>query len=286
MLSQQFFSRKCSSPLGKMVIHLSIADLILATQEIIVEEMNYKYDLSNSFNRFLYNLASSSGIFANCGSMMWTCCFAHCLYTLGKEGSEDLSISKYKTYFFISYGVAFLVGIVTIILLLFWDIAEFVISTIFPIFPMFTIFRIMDTFLGSLICLQTVFSLIVSLNYYIRGLILARDRGNRIPWILLLYPIILLVCNLPNNVTACGIQIFSSNVSTPIWDYISAVWVLQGFFNALVYGLTSGIGEAIKKQFCQKKSEDSVSVGDIETVHHHPPNDYNSPRFSTCPVTY
>ena len=148
--------------------------------------------------------------------------------------------------------------------------------------------EIMAIILISAPCiLITVFSLIASLNYYIRGLILARDRGNRIPWILLLYPIILLVCNLLNNVIVCGIQIFSSNVSTPIWDYISAVWVLQGFLNALVYGLTSGIGEAIKKLFCQKNFEDSVSVGDIETVlHHHPPNDYNSSRSSTCSVTY
>lgn len=233
-----------NNPLGKMVIHLSIADISLAISAMVRELTNYSEDMkfSTVFPRTL-------GSFGNSASMIWTCCFAHCLYSVGREGNEDFLHSLYKIYLKISYGVAFITGISHLFTnyVLYYDVHDKV-----------------NWLMAVLISSQIVVSLIVTLYYYISGLRLMHQRGNRLPWSLLIYPLILLVCNLPRNVF---LQYTGYIYDNPKYQLTQATWVIQGFLNALVYGLTSGIREAVKEQCCQDDSKDS-SAEQVETVYY------------------
>ena len=257
--------RMHQNPLGKMVLHLSIVNLILAIQEIILEAINYEYKCSDSFSCFLLKLLLSSRIFTNCGSLMWTCCFAHCLYTLGTEGSEDFLKAKYNTYFSISYGATLITGIATYLL-----------YSILVNYQELNTFYVVDIFVSSFLCIQTVITFIVSSNYYIKGFTFARHREIRISWILLLFPVILLACNLLHNVVVVGIQLFSNAVSTSAWDFSLAVWVLQGCLTSLVYGLLGGVNEAIKEQCGQENPEPSELVGHNGITYHRHDANHNT----------
>jgi hypothetical protein len=142
-----------------MVIQLSIFDLFLAVGAVIYKFTKSCADDSAWGLRMCLSLES----FGNSGSMMLSCCFAHCLYCVGKEGAEDFLHQAYKSYAKICYAAAIITAI-----------TAFAVYSGSP-----KDFR--DTVLSVLWIVQFAISLIVSLAYYIKGFELVYQRGNSIP---------------------------------------------------------------------------------------------------------
>ncbi len=243
-----------SNPLGKMVIQLSICGLLLALSAIIQDLVcNSEPPDQDSLSLGLYYVCHFLLGFGASGTLVWACCFAHCLYYIGKEGSEEFLQSQHKIYTKTSYLIGFISAILNC-LAMFYLISEENESEVFLMF------------FWILVLVVPLISFIINLIYYIKGLKLAFLRRNHIPWILLIYPGALAVCNLPKSLVMLYIYIKGLEyTSTVVEIIVESLWLLQGMLNALVYGLTSGINEAMREQCCQDTAKGSQYESCMET---------------------
>lgn len=238
------------TPLGKMVIHLAIADLCLSFGDFITELRS-----EDKFDYFDYILESFQ-YFGNSASLMWACCFAHWLYCAGKYGNEELRYSQYRTYAILSYSAAFISGPTYLLITYLWYFHD-------PDYPDSS--GALDVFFVAALT-QVTISFILTLTFYLQGLKLVYYRRRQIPWILLVYPAIVIGCNLP-FIVVNNILTQDPDGERPGYELVQSIWVIQGMLNALVFGLSSGLREAIKQKCCPESPEESQSTSGIETTY-------------------
>ena len=222
-----------------MVIHLSIFDLFIAIPALFAEKEdfpkpNLKVYLTNSLQHF-----------GNSGSMMLTCCFAHFLYWVGREGMDFLH-SQYRKYTKISYTLALISAAI-------YYIPHHLDKFHLPNIPVLR--HITPVF----IFIQIVFCFFVTLYYYLSGFKLMNQYRRRKPWILLIYPVTLLFSNLPRNLLFCIYALKQEEQLYIIFTIFQSIWLFQGMLNALIYGLISGVREAMREQ-CFRRAEDIEDI--------------------------
>ena len=233
-----------------MVLHLFICDIVLAFFAVVFLELDYgsfrPEDEMTSFESFAYYTLSTLIAFGGAGTMIWTCCFAHCLYSVGKEGTEYFLQFQVNTYIKISY----LVGIITAII--YPILYSLCMSNPAEYKTLLTIYFMADLVLSG-ICF------IISSVYYTKGIKLAFSQRRQILWSLIIYPVILLVCNIPERIYLFfdqfdNVYVEESSNPSDLRIFINSIWLLQGMLNSLVYGLTKGVHEGIREK-CRGKSD-------------------------------
>jgi hypothetical protein len=230
--------KKMFHPIGKMVIHFSICDILVAFPLIILLELGYmdSFDtFQDDTSLYLYCIFYFFRGLGGTGTIIWACCFAHALYHHGKEGNGRFLSSQLLIYLKISYLMAVISGIGHSAYWFYWKTnPEALILKLYIGF---------DTALASICCL-------VSLGYIGVGLKLVISRGTRIPWDLLSYPMILLFCNVP-------IRVFYLCDHPSSLEFSESLFLLQGLLNALAYGLINRVKEASRGQCCRNSAQES-----------------------------
>ena len=134
------------------------------------------------------------------------------------------------------------------------------ISALLPLFLMFSSrdesIQVLVSYL-SLIIAVILISFLVSLVYYLRGLYLMKQRGMPIPWMLLVYPAITLICPLP--FFGAAMIAYIKEDRDYLFSWFTIPFNLQGLLNAIAYGLVSGVREAIREKCSRKKHLTSES---------------------------
>lgn len=223
--------------LGKMVILLSIMDSIY---NVVGIAQTFKVSSSN-----ICQVQSFFVAFGYCGSLAWTCCFAHSLYvTLKQENIEQY----FKKYNLVSFFAAIGLGLLAITIR-FQDLDEET-HTCWPkraegLFDWAFIIMILTPTAVSVVYCTVCYSSVISK---------IREFGGKVHRELLLYPLIMIICFTPFTALRMYIQITQSNYG-PFWLELASISLAnsQGLLNAFAYGL-SGTLKGGCKAICRKRS--------------------------------
>ena len=205
--------------LGKMVIILSVYDAIYSITYILFANGSLQSNFSSGFWFFTWT-----------ESLTWTICFAHALYVSVKGSLERLNSSLLKKYLIASAIVGVLVVVTEIVTV---DIANF------SLWYMGVL-----SILSVIVCTFCYLSLIKEIRNYV----------GRLHLELLLYPLILIVCDFPMVFLMIALSVAPTIISVHYARFVSLCLVSRGFLNSLVYGLSSKIRRGFK-EFCWKKPQ-------------------------------
>ena len=223
-------------PLWEMTIHYISADLGFFLFSFLLGAILILPPASFLFE-FLICLKTACLVI----SQLWPCCFAHFLYHQGKGSYQEHWLSSYQWTLYMTGNI---IGYIYTFLPL-----------VVMISPRGKTSQIQGSFLILIIAVILI-SFLVSLVYYLRGLYLMKQRGMPIPWMLLVYPTISLICPLP-YFGAEMIAYFTR------YDYrfgwFTTPFYLQGLLNAIAYGLVGGVREVIREKCSRKKHLTSES---------------------------
>ena len=228
------YLKRADGTTSKMVIYLSIADLITCVVLIPMLGLN----MSSNF------LCQSLTLIMNFGhgsSFVLTCCFAHALHVVIKSGSENL-IKYIKFYQIISITVGSVLGVLSIIA----QMSEIVDD-------MCSLSNVESGFdWGNLTtaAIPLAASVIYCVIVYILFIRQLREMGVRPNLVLLSYPAILIVCYLPY-------LIYTYIPNLPFWFvFVGRILInSQGLFNSLAYGVSKEVVNEYRNR-CYRKSED------------------------------
>lgn len=243
--------------LRKMITHFTIADLVILTSFLLRQTvLGDKYvdihnlDQPKQTIKIVYHMGEAFGLVA---TQLWTCWLSQYLYCSGNGTFQKQWLKKYTL---ISYLLGIIASIFTLIMDLVYlfgkedathgDLLDSIEATWYNV-----------PFIGAILC-----CFLFSMGYYISGIRLSCSRRAPIPWVLLLYPLIAIVFPLPKYLITfiCFLSTnCTENSQERIWVVVRTLLYLQGFVNALVYGLFGGIQEILKEK-CSKKRE-SASLG-------------------------
>ena len=202
--------------LGKMMIFFSINDLIL----MVLFGPSYLCWLG--YFPYKYFIMRFTWI----GSMLWACCFAHALYISVKFGEECLTNSLLKKYVCSSL------------------ILSAVFASLIQIFPIDAKTYFWSTKLFAVVIITCFLCCAVC---YIAALKILRHHQGKIHLELLLYPLILLICELPLlTITANSLLTGKPQPSGLFYNMAEQFFLSRGIWNSLSYGLSSKIRNGFK----------------------------------------
>lgn len=247
---------KSSSKLvNNMVIALSILDLINSSV--------FPFSSLPVYEEWGCQLTSFIMYFGYAGSLAMTCCFAHALHATITNPAAIPSEEIFKRYLTISILSGTFIASSSVIT----ELRMLSTST-------HTCGHIPEpgTFdEGSFIVLLLPST--ISLGYcgycYIRVMKKLREMSQKVYVVLLFYPLILVITNLPTTILRIITQINSTFQSPFIWTLTATVLIgSRGFLNALGYGLSKRIIEEYKKKCCNKRrrrNTTDLALEDMET---------------------
>ena len=202
--------------LGKMTIFFSINDLIL----MVLFGPSYLCWLG--YFPYKYFIMRFTWI----GSMLWACCLAHALYTSVKFGEESLTNSLLKKYACSSL------------------ILSAVFASLIQIFPIDAKTYFWSTKLFAVVIITCFLCCAVC---YIAALKILRHHQGKIHLELLLYPLILLICELPLlTITVNSSLTGNLQLSGLFYDMAKLFFLSRGILNSFAYGLSSKIRAGFK----------------------------------------
>ena len=224
-----------TSGIGKIVLALSAFDIILALGNFLCGVFSEE-DETGPLLIFLFGWN---------GAIIWPCCLAHCLLLTLKRLDETIPDQFFRRYLIISIISPALwtaIGLtLTRIKNKLGEEAPFDLNIISYLIP---------PLLGSLFCFICYILVVKQLK--------KMRAGNF--WEMLLYPLILILCNLPYSIIFCRelLQTEEENQDQPWWSVMfDILFNLQGLLNAFAYGLSKRIRTGYKEQCsCKKRNAD------------------------------
>lgn len=223
--------------LGKMVVALSLMDLISSIISL--------FAMVKSQSQFFCDVQGFFWFFGCGGSLVWTVCFAHALFISSKFNSIGLLENMFKYYLWISTGVALILGIFAAIMN-FFTIEQSVETCHHHTSP-----NKVDWSGLILMIIPTILALLCCGICYGSAMRKLRAIRGRRHLELILYPLLLIVCDFPAMALIIAIQI-NDNWQVPFWILFVSNFLLnsQGILNAIAYGLSRRIIEGYKNKFC------------------------------------
>lgn len=254
-----FYIGNIKNSLGKMVVCLSIADMISSLIVILLAIPTTSEVFCQMQAFWIY--------FGYAGSFFWTCCFAHALYTVIEKRQFEVVQSNLKIYIILSIVVASSIGTLSII----------------------TQFREINTHFNY--CMHvgvegkttwpqlfvvTIPSLISVLYCIICYAVLTKklkQMGAHITLELLLYPLVLIVCTGPATFIEVYMLINPGFTVSSGWIILNySLYVSQGIVNAGVYGFSRTVMNGYRQNCCQKRNKETPEEVTLEvtSVNLHP----------------
>ena len=187
------------------------------------------------------------------GSIVWTCFFAHCLKTTMKSDETDNTDKLWKIYACLGFVLP-LVGAAAGTATHYYIVQE---GYCWHYPSSATTIDWQDFFLTIV---PTTIAVLYCVYNYLLVICKLRQMGMRVYVELLFYPLILIVCSFPWN-TYTLYNLFSKN-PPPFKLFVvgNVMLSMQGFLNALAYGLSRTIVTEYKRAFCMKKKIDQSSM--------------------------
>ena len=210
--------------LGKMILFLAVND-ILFTTSLVGPSLGFESLI------LVFNIIFG---FSWAGSVAWVCCFAHALYASVNFGEDYLNSSLMKKYLIRSLTISILSGILLAIFVA--PKHEFDAPTV------------VFAFLGVLALGSTLYCGFC----YVSVLKKLRKYGMKVHLELLLYPLILIVCDFPTVLLQFYFIFISKNFSTASFEISVVCLMSRGIWNSLAYGLSSKIRDGFKS-LCRRK---------------------------------
>ena len=242
--------RNTWTTLGWMIIALSLSDILTAVMTILLRFENTSYILCQCIS-FLTT-------FGNINSFIWTCCFGHALLASMRQTEDVRSLKRYwKAYTSIALSVSAFLGTVAVF-------TEFYTVGVDPA-PNYCLHRTKheEFDIGSLLVLllPSLLSAVYCICCYLAAIKDIRKSGSRIYSELLLFPLILIVCNSPICVVGIMEQL-KLNIEIPFKVMLisNILWNLQGFLNAFAYGLSQKIIFGYQEICCKRKGKQDRST--------------------------
>lgn len=247
------------NPLGKMVVALSLMDLIANSISLLMG-LNISTELWCHVIGFMQ-------AFGFGGSIFWSCFFAHAYYVMHKKQDNKIINSYLTMYMIISTCLSIGLGIFSVsisFISLDLDEKRCVHDPNLEFFDWKSVIMLVVPSVGSVaFCLGCY---LVARSKY-KNSESASIKG------VLIYPLILAICYFPLALQELYIQITSK--SSPFWIDLSVSVLLysQGFLNAFAYGLSGAISGTCRNTKCFKRSqiketslEQSVSVNLVSEI--------------------
>lgn len=248
------YLQKSKTIIGKMVIILAVYDILNILPLVLTS-----IDLTTT--QFTCEIAGSwISYFGFASSFFFTTCFAHALHQTLKKNSIE-SIRKYfKGYIALSILTGLIVGSFAVALRLkeyevFPD-GNKMCQTHFPSGFHLTILLVY--------IIPGIVNIIGCLVYYILIIRILKEMSEKLHLGLLIYPVILVVCVSP-AVIRRFFYLIGKDINSPFYIQASiAMFRAQGFLNALTYGLSREILDALKKHCCSGRNRSDSSSSLIE----------------------
>lgn len=235
-----FILKRSSNTVTKMVVSLGLMDLIFSGFSLV--------DLVKTKSNIFCQIMTFGIYFGYGGSLAWTVCFAHGLYTGINRSTPQVTEGNYRNYSKVSIAAALLLGSVSVaigynwidktaeicwhpIQLVGFDWTDVVISGIPPAIAMGY----------SLVCYLSVMKHL-------------KELGSRLYMELLLYPAIVIITSVPWIALTLYVD-FTHPAAAPFaWQFIANVFInAQGLLNAFAYGLSSKIINGYREICCRRK---------------------------------
>ena len=188
------------------------------------------------------------------GSLSFTCCFAHFLYKTVNQGFSEVVDDIFKKYLTFSIVMAAVIGLTSVIT------GQREINHNTETCMAALVSGAFDV--GALLVrvLPSIVSIIYCSYCYLTIVKKFRAMGKNVFVVLLLYPFILIITNLPITVTRTIIMFNSTyQVSYGFGVVIAVLYMSRGLMNAFAYGLSRRIIERYKAKCCARRKTRSVS---------------------------
>lgn len=241
--------RKEWTTIGKMIVALSLADILGAAMTIFLF-------IQNPSNLTCQTISFFS-TFGNISSFLWTCFFAHAMY-VSMNHIEVRSLSKYWwRYVAISFILSAGLGITAVY-------TSFYTVGVDPA-PEYCYHRSLDERFdwGNLIIiiLPMGLSALYCSFCYISVVGQIRKTGSNLFSEVVFFPLILIICNLPICIVGFLTEMKGSwAISFSFVMVANILWNIQGLFNAFAYGLSQKIIYGYKELCCMRKREHTISL--------------------------
>lgn len=230
--------------LKKMVIFRAIFDIIFSLNAFMgpIRALNA---VECQIRGFLWTVGSA-------GSIFWTCCFAHSLYASVKKLDGTVPELYFRRYWIISCSLALAWGAFAVFINYFQIIGESRICHHNPFSADLKLYQVL------IIQFPVYFGILYSIGCYASVMRKLVKYNSGIHIELLLYPLILIICNLPIVMRRLIIALtFKEGEVSPHWVAIIGIALLhsQGILNAVVYGFSKTVISKYKERCMRPKRE-------------------------------
>ena len=237
---------------NKMVLFILIADFVY----VLLGMLDYMLPLSQLTS---CNFIEAIRTYARVSSFCWTCCFSHALYAVVQTEDAQKVTGKFKRYF-IASQVLPLPFMVFIYITPYMQLAKAKGQSY--ICYHYHVDRSFDYAMFLIYTLPFIITFFYTLTCYVIAIKTLKRRGLRHFFTLLVYPLITIVCWGPTMII--GLLTESKyQVSRGLFVTSAAFSGLQGFFDAMFYGLSYGVISGYKdkcKEWCKRRSEEDSEI--------------------------
>ena len=243
--------------IGKMVLNLCISDLLFIWSFVA---MLKSY---GDINQTISDIIEALYLLSSIGSTVWVCCFAHMFYFLVVPFENSLTKNLiYKRYLITISLLIIGFGLGLLTLDVFANLSAQESALIYGIL--------------TAILLST--SIIYCLTYYIIALRNMRRNEVHTHLVLLLYPLILVFCEIPS--LSMAIAYFLDYRFSKLFKEIAFGLLLsRGFWNALAYGLSQKVRKIFIKCCANKNAEGYLAHMSLQNMKQ-PINQFFTPNSS------
>lgn len=215
--------------LRQMIICFTSSDLILFTSYLFMHVLfgDSAFDISHFDlpNLITFIIIHAGIYFGLITSQLWTCWLAQYLNCYGNGTFEEKWLIKYK-------ATSYFMGIIAVVAVISLDVIE--------------VFRgrsvTIELWFNVAIALAIFLCFVFSLKSYLSGIYRVWKRRDSIPWLLLIYPLVAIAVPMPKILVSIFCTLTNSCGDNK-WIHLRALFYLQGFLNALAYGLISLISQ-------------------------------------------
>lgn len=225
--------------IGKMVLGLSVMDFVSSVVVIVLRQRTNEY-VCRVETFFLY--------FGYAGSFAWTCCFANALYkAIKSEDFEVIDAALVKNYTKLSIILALLIAV--------YSTATGFRKTQDGLCLPQDLNNQSNANQLIIVTVPCLISIVYCLYCYMLVMKKLKNVGTFARLELLVYPLILILCTLPTTLMELLLFI-KSDMEIPFWWFLMSysLFVGQGFFNAIVYGLSKKVIDGYKALCCRRSS--------------------------------
>lgn len=251
-----YYLKTVSHVLGKVVAILSLMDLIFSIAGPMAA-----IPLDSGFYCRIVSLLVGLGLN---GSLIWTCCFAFSFLQAIKQQDLDLLSHYFRKSMIVTVTFSIIQAIYATVAPFKENVSKMCIHQIRA--------SNFDYDANLIVLLPMLLSTLFCMVCYVIVYRKIKEASNQQNLNLLVYPLILIICSFPIVSLTIIKQLYGPTAVTDTLMIIAnALWGLQGFFNALAYGLSSEVIRSYRMKCCRRaKSIKSSMASD---------NSYSSPLF-------